>query len=87
MSAPDLEDTAAEELDRALDLSWSQLAKITPWGDTYVGISTSGREVEIARNYIWAEAPGGDILVEVAVYAGETRYDDGAKVSRIIRRP
>ncbi|OYX30451.1 MAG: hypothetical protein B7Y99_11670 [Caulobacterales bacterium 32-69-10] len=87
MSAPDLDETAAEELDRALDLSWAALSKITPWGDTYVGLSTSGREVEIARNYIWAEQPGGDILVEVAVYAGETRYDDGAKVSRIIRKP
>jgi hypothetical protein len=87
MSAPDLEATAAEELDRALDLSWKQLSKITPWGDTYVGLATSGREVEIARNYIWAEEEGGDILVEVVVYAGETRYDDGAKVSRIIRKP
>ena len=87
MSTPDLDATAAEDLERALDLSWSQLHKVVPWGDTYVGLSVAGREVEIARNYIWASEADGDILCEVAVYAGETRYDDGAKVSRVIRKP
>lgn len=87
MSTPDLDATAAEELGRALDLSWTALAKVVPWGDTYVGLSIGGREVEFSRNYLWADQPGGDILVEVAVYAGETRYDDGAKVSRVIRKP
>jgi hypothetical protein len=87
MSTPDLDATAAEELDRALDLSWAALAKIVPWGDTYVGLSIGGREVYIHRSYIWADQPGGDILVEVNVYAGETRYDHGAKVSRVIRKP
>jgi hypothetical protein len=87
MSTPDLEATAAEELERALDLSWRQLAKVTPWGDTFVGLTPGGREVEISRNYLWASEEGGDILVEVAVYAGETRYDDGAKLSAVIRKP
>jgi hypothetical protein len=87
MSTPDLDATAAEELERALDLSWAQLAKIIPWGDTYEGLSIGGREVAFSRNYIWADQPGGDILCEVAVYAGETRYDDGAKVSRLIPKP
>jgi len=31
--------------------------------------------VEFARNYIWADQEGGDILCEVIVYAGESRYD------------
>lgn len=87
MTAPDLEASAAEELEHAAGLTWAQLAPLTPWGDTYVGVSTGGREVEFARNYIWAEEPGGDILVEVIVYAGETRYDHGARASRIIRKP
>jgi hypothetical protein len=87
MSDPDLEATAAEELERALDMSWNALAKHVPWGDTYVGLSIGGREVEFARNYIWADQPGGDILCEVHVYAGESRYDHGAKLSRLIRKP
>ncbi len=84
---PDFEATAAEELEQAVSLGWSQLAKLVPWGDTYVGIAVSGREVEIARNYLWKDEPGGDILCEVIVYAGETRYDHGAKLSRVIAKP
>jgi hypothetical protein len=87
VSDPDLEATAAEELAHALDLGWKQLAPLVPWGDSYVGVSVGGREVEFARNYIWAEAPGGDILCEVTVFTGETRYDHGARASRIIRKP
>lgn len=83
----DLEATAAEELEHALDLSWSALAKLTPWGDTFTGVSVLGREVEIARSYIWAEQPGGDILCEVTVYAGESRYEHGARLSRLIQKP
>jgi hypothetical protein len=87
MSSPELEQTAAEELEHALDLGWKALAPHVPWGDTYTGVSVAGREVEIARSYIWAEAEGGDILCEVVVYAGETRYDHGARVSRVIKKP
>lgn len=83
----DFEATALEEMKGALDLKWSQLAPLIPWGDSYEGISTAGRDVEIERNYIWAEQPGGDILCEVTVYAGQSRYDHGAKVTRIIRKP
>ena len=83
----ELEATAAEELEQAVSLSWKQLAPLTPWGDSYVGLSVSGREVEIERSYIWAEAEGGDILCEVVVFAGQTRYDHGARVSRVIRKP
>jgi hypothetical protein len=84
---PDFVATAEEEMARALDLSWAQLAKVTPWGDTFVGLTPGGREVEIARSYIWADQEGGDILCEVTVYAGESRYDDGAKLSRVISKP
>jgi len=81
---PDLEAVAAEEIDQAVRLGWKALAPHMPWGDTYVGVAPSGREVEIARSYIWAGQPGGDILCEVVVYAGETRYDQGAKLTRVI---
>jgi hypothetical protein len=84
---PDLEATAAEELEQAVHLSWRQLAPLVPWGDTYVGVSLGGREVEFARSYIWADQAGGDILCEVAVYAGETRYDHGGHASRRIPKP
>ena len=86
MSA-DLEALAAEELEQAIGLGWAALSRHTPWGDSYVGLTPGGREVEIARSYIWAEAEGGDILCEVTVYAGESRYDHGAKLSRLIRKP
>ena len=87
MSDPDLESMAQDELSRAMTLSWRDLNKVIPWGDTYVGLSTGGREVYMQRSYIWADQPGGDILCEVNVYAGETRYDQGAKLSRLIRKP
>lgn len=83
----DFEATALEEMKSALDLTWKQLAPLIPWGDSYVGVSIGGREVEFERNYLWADQPGGDILVEVTVFAGQTRYDHGAKVTRIIRKP
>jgi hypothetical protein len=86
MSA-DLQATAEEELDQALKLSWRQLSSLIPWGDTYVGIAIGGREVEMSRSYIWAEQAGGDILCEVIVYAGETRYEVGGRASRVIPKP
>ena len=83
----ELEATAREELEHALAMRWKDLAPLIPWGDTYTGLSVSGREVEFERSYIWAEVPGGDILCEVVVYAGQTRYDDGGRASRLIRKP
>ena len=75
---------AEDELKRAVTIRYRDLAKVTPWGDTFEGISPDGRNVEVERNYLWASAPGGDILVEIAVFGGPSRYDAGAKVSRVI---
>ncbi len=83
----DLQATAAEELEQAVKLSWRQLAPLIPWGDTYVGVAIGGQEVEMARNYLWVDQEGGDILCEVTVYAGETRYDAGGRASQVIAKP
>lgn len=87
MSDPDLLAFAEDELSRAVTLSWRELSKITPWGDTFDGISPAGRQVQVERNYIWAAQEGGDILCEVAVFGGPSRYDQGARVSRLIKKP
>ena len=77
---------AEDELKRAVTIRWRDLAKVTPWGDTVDGISPAGRNVQVERNYLWSESEGGDILVEIAVFGGPSRYDAGARVSRMIRR-
>ncbi len=41
----------------------------------------------LERNYLWRTEPDGDILCEVTAYRGPSRYDHGAKVSRLIERP
>ena len=46
---------AADELERALTLSWRELAAVAPWGDAYDGFSPAGRQVTVERSYIWAE--------------------------------
>lgn len=84
---PDLEAMARDELARALTLAWRDLRAIVPWGDSFEGVSPAGRYVEVERSYIWASEPGGDILCEVTVYGGPSRYDHGARVSRIISAP
>ncbi len=86
MSDADLLAFAEDELGRALTLSWRDLSKITPWGDTFEGLSPAGRQVLVERNYIWAAGAGGDILCEVAVFGGPSRYDQGARVSRLIKK-
>jgi len=83
---PDHLAMAQDELKRAVTLSYREVAKVTPWGDIFDGISPAGANVQVERNYLWAGDPGGDILVEVAVFGGPSRYDAGAKVSQIIRR-
>lgn len=82
----DLAEMAEDELKRALTLSWRDLAKIVPWGDTFEGVSPSGRYVQVERSYIWAAEEGGDILCEVAVFPNAVLYDQGARVSRRIVR-
>jgi len=83
---PDLLAMARDELARAVTLSWRDASKVTPWGDTFEGISPAGRNVEVERNYLWASEPGGDILIEVAVFGGPSRYDSGARLSVTIRK-
>ncbi len=39
------------------------------------------------RSYLWADAVGGDILCEVAVYPNAVLYDHAARRSVRIRRP
>ena len=84
MTDPDLLAMAQDELDRAGSLKWRDLAAIVPWGDEFEGVSPAGRDVLAARSYLWAEGEGGDILCEVTVYGGPSRYDKGETVSRII---
>ncbi len=78
---------AEDELARACTLSWRELIKVTPWGDTYEGFAPSGQAVEVERNYLWADAPGGDVLVEVVVSKNKVLYDSGARRVRIIPAP
>ena len=82
----ELELAAEEELERALDLSWRELSRVIPWGDTYEGFTPGGRSAQFERNYLWARQPGGDILCEIAVYQSPERYEGAARRSRIIRR-
>lgn len=81
---PELEAMAEEELKAATSLSWAELVKLTPWGDSFDGIGPAGGDVTVERNYIWKDEPGGDILCEVIVYRGPSRYDHGARASRVI---
>ncbi len=78
---------AEDELGRACTLSWRELAKITPWGDTYEGFAPSGRHVQVERNYVWVDQPDGDILAETVVFQNVVLYDQGARASRIIPKP
>jgi len=84
---PLLQAAAEEELRHACTIGWQALAKVTPWGDTYDGFANGGLAVTFERNYIWADAPGGDILVEVVVYLGPSRYDAGARATQVIPKP
>jgi hypothetical protein len=83
----DMAAMAADELDRALTLKWRELSAILPWGDSYDGFSPAGRQVTVERSYLWAEADGGDILCEVFVYGGPSRWDEGVRVGGLIRKP
>jgi hypothetical protein len=82
----DLAAMARDELARAITLRWSDLARVLPWGDAFEGFTPAGRQVTVERSYLWLDEAGGDILCEVQVYGGPSRWDEGAKVTRIIRR-
>lgn len=84
---PELQAAAEDELTAACSMTWRELAKVTPWGDDWDGFGPAGGPVRFERNYIWLEGEGGDILCEVRVYRGQTRYDRGALVSKVISRP
>jgi hypothetical protein len=81
----DLNEAATDELDRAMTLGWAQLAKHTPWGDTFEGFTPDGRAVSFERAYMWEGATGGDIRVEVTVYEPRA-YEDGVRLTRIITK-
>jgi hypothetical protein len=81
----DLAAMAADELDRALTLSWRELAAVAPWGDAYEGFTAAGRQVTVERSYLWAEQAGGDILCEVLVYGGPSRWDEAARAAGLVR--
>jgi hypothetical protein len=40
--------------------------------------------VTVERTYLWAESSGGDILCEVLVYGGPSRWEEGAKAAGLI---
>lgn len=81
----DLTEAANDELDRAMTLGWMQLAKHTPWGDTFQGFTPIGREVCFERAYMWEGETGGDIRVEVTAYE-ERAYEDGVRLTRTIKK-
>ncbi len=83
----DLEALADEELAQAVAIDWRQMAPLVPWGDTFAGVSPGNLTVQLSRSYLWADQPGGDILVEVRAYLDEAHYDYGARRSALIRRP
>ena len=58
---------AEDELASAIAMTWPEIRRITPWGDSFEGFATSGRTVEIERRYLWAVEPAGAIVVEVEV--------------------
>ena len=83
----DFEQFAEDELQRALSLSWRDLARVVPWGDTFEGVSPANLTVQVERSYIWTEAEGGDILCEVAVFLDAAHYPYAARASRVIPMP
>ena len=83
----ELDAAADEELALAARLDWRELAKLTPWGDSYDGFGPSGGAVTFERSYLWNGEPGGDIICEVTAFRGPSRYDRGVRKSRLIPRP
>jgi hypothetical protein len=80
----DLEAMAADEMERALTLSWRDLAAVVPWGDAFDGFTPAGRQVTVERSYLWSGRVGGDILCEVFVYGGPSRWDEGVRLAAVV---
>jgi hypothetical protein len=76
---------AQEELNAACALTWPELRRITPWGDSFEGFAPSGRTVEIERRYLWALDPEGAIIVEVEVRDDAAR--EGGEARAILHVP
>ena len=86
MTPPDeLTVMAQEELNAACALTWPELRRITPWGDSFEGFAPSGRTVEIERRYLWALDPEGAIIVEVEVRDAAAR--EGVETRAILHAP
>lgn len=83
--AEDLRAAAEDELERACTLTWRDLARHTPWGDTFEGFTPGGREACFERSYLWESEPGFDIRVEVVVYPPRA-YEHGVRLARTIGR-
>lgn len=81
----DLAAAAEEELARALTLGWRQLVQVTPWGDTFEGVTPGGRDACFERAYMWDTEAGGDIRVEVTVYEPRA-YESGVRRAATIVR-
>ncbi|OYX56376.1 MAG: hypothetical protein B7Y86_10230 [Brevundimonas subvibrioides] len=76
---------AQEELNAACAMTWPELRRITPWGDSFEGFAPSGRTVEIERRYLWALDPEGAIIVEVEVRDAAAR--EGVETRAILHAP
>ncbi len=85
MSDPDLEAAAEEELRHAAGITWRELSRVMPWGDTYEGFTPGGRDVCFERSYLWDGPPGSDIRVEVTVYE-QNDYEGGVRLTASIAR-
>ncbi len=84
LNPDDLAAMVEEELDQAQALSWEELRRITPWGDSYIALTLSGEEVEVERNYLWSEE-GRAVQIEVSVRRPGDR-DPGA-FGKVTARP
>lgn len=76
---------AQEELNAACSLTWPELRRITPWGDSFEGFAPSGRTVEVERRYLWALDPEGAIIVEAEVRDAAAR--EGVETRAILHAP
>lgn len=81
----ELTQMAQEELNSACSLTWPELKRITPWGDSFEGFAPSGRTVEVERRYLWALDPEGAIIVEVEVRDAARR--EGVEARAILHAP